>query len=131
MQDRTRLTQMSIIEEDDGFDDFNFPSIRVQKGKGTGVCTERASIAHNLWLLTGRQSYFFTSKDCRFVDGENAGHSFSVVKLKKGFRLCDFALDRFDLFDNSPIDMINKKQPLLFGNNVYFGTEWDCAGELD
>lgn len=120
---RQRLTNVEFTNDENGNDVFIYPSIRKQKRMGSGICTERAAISHNLWLLTGRESCFITSNDCKITTSDtqysNDGHSFNIVNLGNRFRLCDFAMEKFNDLAGDPIYAIKTGQPLIFDGEIY------------
>lgn len=101
---RLQLTTPSYDE--DGNE--STPSIKFQKKQKTFLCTEKAAIAHNLWLLLGKKSYFCFTK-CDNFDGagleyKDDAHNFTIVEYDGTFKLYDIALDNFCLLDNDCID---------------------------
>ena len=116
---RRALTDVEYIDDDD----FVLPSIKKQKGQHCGLCTEMSAIAHNLWLLTGRESSFVTTKDCAIngVDQQFArdGHTFCMVNTGSHYKLCDFALNKFDNIPFNPIESLKNNEPLCFGDYIY------------
>ena len=105
---RNRLT--SIVTEDD----IAAPSISTQKGQNCSLCTERASISHNLWLLVGKTSYFIDSKNCNFRNNlnefANDGHSFYIVEESGTLKLFDAAMEIFKKLPKNPIkEMLSGK----------------------
>lgn len=105
---RLSLTAQEIT--DDG--DLSFPSIRNQKGQNTFLCTEKAVISHNLWLLMGAKSYFcYTTSDSFGANSEeykNDTHNFTIVEYGDKFRLYDLSMDNFCELPNTCIyDMLS------------------------
>lgn len=112
---RKRRQDLTAIEITD--DDFIVPSIKALKGQNCSLCTERAAISHNLWLLTGRQSYYINSASTHFENISNQyindGHCFNIVEYGGKFRLCDFAMDNYcGEFKENPIDTMLSGRPL-------------------
>ena len=108
---------------------FTYPSIKEQKGKGSGICVEQATVSHNLWLLAGIQSYRIYSLDCKSdnvsEEFKNDGHCFCVVEYDGKFRLFDTVLDRYALFEEDPIELLRNGKPLVHEKDgskmIYYG----------
>lgn len=102
---------------DAGQEVFRFPSIKNQKGKNSAVCAENASLAHNLWLMTGKKSYYVNSKFTKFsnVDKEfeDDGHAFCIVEYGGKFRLFDADMKNFALLEGDPIEKLLCGKPLF------------------
>lgn len=83
-------------------------SIAAQKGKNCFLCTERAAISHNLWLLTGATSYFCLTNSENFgienPEYKNDTHNFTIVEYGGKFRLYDLAMNNFCLLKSDCID---------------------------
>jgi len=107
---RKARMQLTSIEIDD--DDIKIPSISAQKGKNCSLCVERASVAHNLWLLTGEKSHYVNSLDCNFggVGNEysNDGHAFCIVEIEGVYKLFDPTMQVYQKLDGNPIDKMLK-----------------------
>ena len=107
---------------------FEFPSICNQRNKGTAAITEMAAVAHNLWLLAGKESIFINSQDCK-LDSlkdktlENGSHAYNIVNTGKGYRLCDFVRGRYESLEVNPVDLIKEGKPITFGSEIYYGTD--------
>lgn len=121
-----RLALTSIEITDDG---IVTPSIKNQRNKGTGLCTEMAAISHNLWLLAGKTSYFVNSKTCELSGAqgyENDGHAFCIVEYDGKYRMCDFAMNNLGPMEGNPIQAIKDGQSLNFGKtqkNTYIAAD--------
>ncbi len=110
---RLELTSPTIID-----DKLIVPSIKKQKGKNCFYCSERASIAHNFWLLTGTSSYFCWTDTDNFVgdkQSKNDAHHFTIVKHDGKFKLYDLALNNFCLLEDDVIDKLLSGQGLIVG----------------
>ena len=116
-EQRIALTSVEITDDDE----FIMPSIKKQRGQGTGLCTERAAIAHNLWLLAGKTSYFINTRQCELSGDQqyaNDGHAFCIVEYDGKFRMCDFALNNCGLMQGNPIQSIKNGEALTFGSSA-------------
>ncbi len=109
-------TQYVKSEYDSQKDDFVFPSIKKQKEKGTGVCAEHASLAHNLWLLTGKKSYYVDAKETFFQsvgkEFEDDGHAFCIVEYGGKFRLFDADMGNFTILEGNPVEKLLKGEAI-------------------
>lgn len=126
---RLQLTQSTVT--DDG--DIKFPSIREQYKKGTLLCTEKASIAHNLWLLSGRTSYFcFTSSDTLSGGEEfsNDMHNFTIIDNGHGLTLYDVAMNNYCKLPEDTIEKTLQGQPLVVTKVNNPGVYADPDGKL-
>lgn len=93
-----------------------YPSISILKGKGCGACVEKAAVAHNLWLLMGRESYYVASTSAQFEDVEDEGHAFCFIRNSKGnFMLYDHARNNFGKVRGNPIETVLNGEPLIIG----------------
>ena len=109
-------------------DEFIPPSISVFKNSGCAMCVEKSSVAHNLWLMCGKKSYYFTSKSV-FVDASiDDGHAFCVVEYNNKFRIFDPTLGNYGILDCNPIELIkdnipfkvtNKNVPIVYVQTVF------------
>lgn len=98
------------------FDNEKAPSIANLKRKGCAACVEKAAVSHNLFLLTGRESYFVSSCSCKFDFAPDQGHSFTFIKNQKGnFMLYDHALQNFGVVKGDPIETMLNGEPLVIG----------------
>lgn len=123
---RERMNLTAIVADEN--DDFIPPSIKVLKESGCGMCVEKSSIAHNLWLMCGKKSYYISSKAV-FVNANNHdGHAFCVVEYDNKFRIFDAALGNYGLLDFNPIETIkdnipfkvtNKNVPIVYVDSVH------------
>ena len=108
-------------------DNIEFPSISNQRDKGTASATEMASVSHNLWLLTGKESFYLSSYDCKLENTKQKlledGHKFNIVNTGNGYRLCDFTRGYFTMLDASPLDIIKEGKPMVFGSEIYYGAQ--------
>jgi len=106
-QKRMILTSIEISD-----DDIKIPSISLQRGENCSLCAERASVAHNLWLLTGTKSHYVNSSDCNFgsISNEyiNDGHAFCVVEIDRAYKLFDLTMQVYKKLDDNPIDKMLK-----------------------
>lgn len=124
---RIALTQAEIVTNEDGKDEFVYPSIKKQKGQRTALCTEKAAVAHNLWLLTGRKSYFITTKDCKLEGADaqyqNDAHSFCVFFTGTRYNMFDLTMNVVGKQVDNPVDLIHTNKPLMVGKNIYTGNK--------
>lgn len=98
------------------FDTFEYPSVEVLKGQGCGACVEKAAVAHNLWLLMGRESYYACSTSAKFENSSDEGHAFCMIKNQKGnFMLYDHAMGNFGALQGDPVETLLSGQPLIIG----------------
>lgn len=102
-----------------------FPSIAKQRDKGA-TPTEVAAVAHNLWLLAGKESFYISSKKSKIDNTKRKfledGYTFNVVNTGNGYRLCDIVSSRYDMLEASPVDMIKQNKKIAFGTEIYYGT---------
>lgn len=113
----TRLKKTRMEFTDDG--DIQRPSISNLKGQNCSACVERAAMAHNLWLLTGKTSYYIVvqPEECNFdttADDEYKGdaHAFSIVEYDGKYRLFDLSMDNICMLQGNPIEDIENGIPL-------------------
>ena len=103
-----------------------YPSISEQRNKGTASSVEMAAVSHNLWLLTGMESFYINSKDFKLEEkrkGLEDGHVFNIVNTGNGYRVCDFMRNCYAVQEENPIDLIKNGKPIAFGSEVYYGTD--------
>lgn len=106
---RNQLTELN-------FDTFTYPSISVLRGKGVGACVEKAAVAHNLWLLGGRESYYVSSTSAKFEHSNDEGHAFCFMKNSAGeYMLYDAAMGNFGHVPGNPIESMLNGEPLVIG----------------
>ncbi|MBR4998403.1 MAG: hypothetical protein IKY10_00850 [Clostridia bacterium] len=122
---RERMNLTAIVADEN--DNFIPPSIKVLKDSGCGMCVEKSSVAHNLWLMCGKTSYYVTSKAIYLGEGIDQGHAFCLVEYDNKFRIFDAALGNYGLLDCNPIETIkdnvpfkvtNKNVPIVYVDNV-------------
>ena len=110
-----RDLRMSLTEIDITDEGAIIPSISLQKGKSCSLCVERASVAHNLWLLAGEQSHYVNSLDCKFEDTKNEysndGHAFCIVEIDGVYKLFDPTMQIYKKLEDNPIDKMLKGEP--------------------
>ena len=117
---RLDLTTSEIITQDDpNLPDITIiPSISKLKGENCSACMERAVMAHNLWLLTGKTSYFInvSASECDFGqesdEYKNDGHAFSIVEYDGKYRLFDLSMNNICMLQGNPIEDIENGKPL-------------------
>lgn len=115
MRKRTAIASMYFDENDEPV----IPSIKDFKGQNAAACVELASVAHNLWLMSGEDSYFFNSKTASFGDS-NDGHAFDFIKFDDSVVLYDVALQRIKKYtDEDPIKDIESGKPFSFDGDIY------------
>ena len=106
---RNQLTELN-------FETFEYPSISVLQNQGCGACVEKAAVAHNLWLLMGRESYYVSSTSSKFENSNDEGHAFCIIKNGEGgFMLYDHAMNNFGALQGDPIETLLSGQPLVIG----------------
>lgn len=112
MVPNSKLLRMKLTNPNAGDKDFVYPSISKQKEKGTGVCVEQASVAHNLWLLCGVTSYYISTKDIQSdFSSSDDGHSFCIVEYNGSFKVFDSLLEIYKKLDLNPIELMRKGVP--------------------
>lgn len=107
--------ELTYIKIDNLTQDRITPSISKQRGKNCSSSTERASIAHNLWLLLGYKSYFITAMNCSFQTSKHSytgPHSFCIIEQDGKFKLFDATTGIYKKLENNPIESILKGHPL-------------------
>ena len=119
---RQSLTEEKQVFYDDK-DDFEFvsPSISKQKGLGCAQCVERASVAHNLFLLGGYESYYVHTSSVKFKDSDDKGHAFCFVNFDDSFKMLDISMKRSPGFEKgeNPVEDILNGKPFIVGEDVY------------
>ena len=102
---RMALTSVDIEED-------IIPSISAQKGRNCSLCAERSSVSHNLWLLTGAESYCVNSTNCSFgnvsSEYENDGHMFCVVQIDGIYKVFDPTMQVYMRVSGNPIEKMLK-----------------------
>ena len=124
---KKRFDLTSAFYDDD--DNYIIPSIKDLKNKNASACVEYASIAHNLWLLTGVKSYYIMSKDTKFPNSTD-GHAFVVVEYGKKHRLFDLAQDIGGTINNNPIELFENKKPLIVNGMIYVNAKYADDSEM-
>lgn len=112
---RDILTETSF----DDNDDFVVPSIKNLKGQNSAACVEFASLAHNLWLMTGVKSYYVLSKDVKFDNYNDDGHAFVIVEYGGDFRIFDAAQNVYKKLEENPIELFDNSKPFVLDDKVY------------
>ena len=107
---RFELTKTEITEDGD----IKFSSISKQKGQNCFYCTEKATISHNLWLLSGATSYCCLTYSDSFGENDdvykNDTHNFTIVEYDGKFRLYDLSMQNVCRLQNDCIEnMLNGK----------------------
>ena len=106
---RKQLTE--IDEDENGC--FVVSSIKVLKGQGCAMCAEKASVAHNLWLICGKKSYYISSKTIKYKGKElSDGHAFCVVENAGKFKVFDAELENYGPIDFNPIENVKNNLPI-------------------
>ena len=124
MKKRYALT--SAYYDDD--DNYVVPSIKELKNKNASACVEYASLAHNLWLLTGVKSHYVMSKDSK-IPGSDDGHAFVIVEYGGKFRLCDYAQGLAGYVNGNPMELFENKIPLIINGMIYTNAKYAEAPE--
>ena len=91
------------------------PSIRGFKNQKCALCIERATLAHNLFLLAGYESGCVRSGDIRLAGSGDAAHAYCIVRLEKNQTLFDPSM-RFDYNfeeDRNVVDEILDGKPIV------------------
>jgi hypothetical protein len=107
----------------DKFEDANYkpeiPSISKLKNKNCAMCVERASVAHNLWLLGGYESYYIDASSIQLADALDEGHAYCIVNYNGTFKLFDCSMNLYHAFDKglNPIEEILNGKPLILEIN--------------
>jgi len=114
---RANLTEFEFdfdkIEDEDY--EPEVPSISKLKGKHCAMCVERASVAHNLWLLGGYESYYVDASSINFEGFNDEGHAYCIINYGKTFKLFDCALRVYYGFEEgvNPVEDILNGKPLI------------------
>lgn len=112
---KARLEKTSMQIDDDF---VKIPSVKDLKGQNCSACVERSAMSHNLWLLTGKTSYFInaSNQECNFGEEDdeykNDGHAFNIVEYGDVYRLFDISLYNFCILKGNPIEDIENEKPL-------------------
>lgn len=115
MRKRMAIASMHFDENDEPV----IPSIKDFRGQNAAACVELASVAHNLWLMSGEDSYLFNSKTTDFANS-NDGHAFTFIKFDDITVLYDVALQRIKKYtDKDPIKDIESGKPFSFDGDTY------------
>lgn len=101
-----------------------YPSISKQRNNGTASASEMSAIAHNLWLLVGKESFYINSKKFKLDKSRQKcledGCPFNIVNTGNGYRLCDFITGKFLTIDENPIELIKQNKSIKFGSETYY-----------
>ena len=102
-------------------DDENYEAESISKIRGLcfAQCTEKASVAQNLWIMAGRESYCIDSTiNFSQIGICDENHQFIIVKGTDNiFRLFDYSMEYATILDNNPIDEILNGKTLKCTNN--------------
>lgn len=127
---------LTYIKIDGATQDCIIPSISNQKGKNCSSSVERASTAHNLWLLLGYKSYFIIAMNCSFTESQSSyigPHSFCIIEQDNKFKLFDSSTGIYKKLEGNPIECILKGQPLTINtdnkNNYIYASGVDLTKE--
>jgi hypothetical protein len=119
-QYRNSLSRAKYFDRDEvknEEDMIQYPSIAVLKGKGLALCSEKATVSHNLWLLTGVTSYLIESVDSQFTnipeEYKNDSHLFNIVQYNGKTLLVDYSLNNFAKINNDSIEKMFNGEPLI------------------
>ena len=112
---RWELTE-SHFDKDDN---YVVPSIKNLKGQRSAACVEFASLAHNLWLMTGVKSYYVLTKDAKIDNYSDDGHAFVIVEYGGEFRIFDAAQNIYKLLKENPIEIFDADKPFIVDDKVY------------
>ena len=90
-------------------------SISKFKGQNCAMCVERASVAHNLWLLGGYESYFVDTASIQFEGFPDEAHAYCIVNYNGTFKLFDASMGIYKAFEEgvNPIEDILNGEPLV------------------
>ena len=91
---REQMHQMILKNEDDFFDPIQKHSVRDFKGKGNAMCSEYASMAHNILKLFDFESYLIVGT-LILNDNDPEAHAYNLVTFKE----CDTGEIRHALID--------------------------------
>ena len=119
---RDKRVELTTIEDE-------IPSIANQRNQNTLLCTEKAAISHNMWLLTGKTSYFcYSNTENLQSQGqkgseayENDAHNWTIVEYDGIFRLYDLSLGNFAKLPSDCIDKMLTGYGLKVENLPYSG----------
>ena len=99
--------------------DEEIPSIKRFKNSGFAMCAEKSSVAHNLWLLCGKKSYYIVSKFIEVSVENHDAHAFCIVEYDGKFRIFDPALGNYGMVQGNPIELIkSNKQFAVKDKNI-------------
>ena len=105
-------------------------SIQILKREHCALCTEKATVANNLWIISGNESYCIDGPiDFSEIGIYDEEHQFLIVKSNDGtYRLFDYAMGFAKLFDENenPIDVILKGSPLVYENKFGETLKYCC-----
>ncbi len=121
MKKRAEISKITFNDNDD----ILVPSIKEFENANCGACVEFASVAHNLWLMTGLKSYYIISKNVKFQnDNSPDGHAFVIVENLKGkCMMFDAVNNNFEVLQKNPV-----KNML---NGVPFSSKGNCYANAD
>ena len=98
------------------------PSIKDLKSKKLAACVELSGCAHNLWLMTGRKSYYIDSRQANFENSTD-GHAFVIVDWKDKSVLYDLAQNVLKKYDINPINSIMNNEPFIVDGVEYISNK--------
>ena len=119
---RKTLTE-SKFDLDKFIEDPNYkqeiPSISKLQGKNCAMCVERASVAHNLWLLGGYESYYIDASSIELADCDDKAHAYCMVNYNGTFKLFDCSMGIYHRFEESinPVEDILNGEPLVIDHS--------------
>lgn len=87
------------------------PSIKNEKGMNCAACVERASVSHNLWLLSGSESFYVYNP---FIH-----HAYNTVNLGRKHTLFDCARHTIRHLDFDPIEKIRNNEDFVIDDFTY------------
>lgn len=117
MKKRAEISKIKF----DKNDNILVPSIKEFENTNCGACVEYASVAHNLWLMTGLKSYYIVSKNVKFQnDNSPDGHAFVIVENLKGkCMMFDAVNNDFEVLQKNPIKNMLNGLPFVSKGNCY------------
>ncbi len=99
----------------DNNDEFIVPSIKELKNKDSAACVEYAAISHNLWLLSGVESYF--------IKNLTIEHAFNIVHTNSQYFMFDLVQGISKPIESDSIKKIENQEELVINGFTYSKNE--------
>lgn len=118
---RNKLLEPKFEYKDGDEDNFEVvnPSIEILKREFCAQCVERASVAHNLWLLGGFESTYVSSGTIQLAASNDQGHAYCLIKGANSYELFDPAREVYQFLDKD----LNPRELILEGNPLEVTTK--------